>query len=541
MNLKSFLAFIIFFSLSKVCLASDERRIYGFQSHILNPPRNPNISSRVIADLYFEQKLDHFSPINTQTWMQRYHMNREFFNETTKEHVFILLGGEWEAVVEWVSYGAWIDTAKQYRALLIYLEHRYYGVSQPFNNLSTENLQFLNIHQALEDTIHFINGINKELNLPSNVKWVAFGGSYAGTMAAWIRKKYPHVVAGAMASSAPLKAVLDFHGYHQTVRESLETHSYNCTSNIRTAYVQLEQEIALCFSGNSTVCRRINEMFQLCPGIEFSQRNDKDLAQLFLSLTSTNFDYIVQNNGMLRLSINDVCNVMVNETFGTELQRLSALNSLVITTLFGGGCLGHSYSSYLQYLSDTTIVAANMMRQWIYQTCTEYGFFQTSNQEDPIFGTRFNVSYFIDLCTDLFGTQFDKALINLGIEATNFRYGATNIATSNIVHFHGTIDPWYSLGKLNTTQDVNDSVIIVEGVSHCVNMQAPSANDPPALTAAREEIDRLIGLWLGVTSSNDSQDTDNNEKPGDGTGSSQTVYALQFFVWSFVGIVLLLS
>lgn len=91
----------------------------------------------------------------------------------------------------------------QHQAATIYLHFRDY---------STENLRYLSIDQALEDVAYFIKYQKATIPGLSNSKVVVVGGSYSATMATWAREKYPHLIDVAYASSAPLKAIKDFHG-----------------------------------------------------------------------------------------------------------------------------------------------------------------------------------------------------------------------------------------------------------------------------------------------------------------------------------------
>lgn len=71
---------------------------------------------------------------------------------------------------------------------------------------------YLSSEQALADLAYFIESINAQYNFGPNTKWIAFGGSYPGSLAAWLREKYPHLVYGAISSSGPLLAKIDFFG-----------------------------------------------------------------------------------------------------------------------------------------------------------------------------------------------------------------------------------------------------------------------------------------------------------------------------------------
>ncbi|XP_023311117.1 putative serine protease F56F10.1 [Anoplophora glabripennis] len=175
------------------------------------PPEVTEWRAGVITG-YFSQRLDHFDPSNTRIWLQRYFVSDKYFDAEKRDVIFLMISGEGQASEDWLKGGSWIKSAKKYGALLFVLEHRFYGVSQPFRDLRTENLRFLSSRQALQDAAVFINGINQKYNLDKDAMWIAFGGSYAGALVAWLRLKYPHLVQGAVSASGPIHAQLDFHG-----------------------------------------------------------------------------------------------------------------------------------------------------------------------------------------------------------------------------------------------------------------------------------------------------------------------------------------
>ena len=82
------------------------------------------------------------------------------------------------------------------------------------------NLYYLSSRQALADFATFKTFIMKQYNLTNNT-WISYGGSYSGALSAWLRIKYPDVVRGAVASSGPVQAEVDFYQYLEVVTASL--------------------------------------------------------------------------------------------------------------------------------------------------------------------------------------------------------------------------------------------------------------------------------------------------------------------------------
>jgi pimeloyl-ACP methyl ester carboxylesterase len=65
------------------------------------------------------------------------------------------------------------------------------------------NIDYLSSQQALADYAYLIKYLKLSYDA-ENSAVIAFGGSYGGMLAAWFRMKYPNVVDGALAASAPI-------------------------------------------------------------------------------------------------------------------------------------------------------------------------------------------------------------------------------------------------------------------------------------------------------------------------------------------------
>ena len=99
--------------------------------------------------------------------------------------------------------------AEQFKAAVLYVEHRFYGTSVPGGKIEgsldagSEYRKAFTVEQTMKDFVQIINEHKEKYGFGGPV--IAFGGSYGGMLSAWLRMKYPNHVWGALAASAPVR------------------------------------------------------------------------------------------------------------------------------------------------------------------------------------------------------------------------------------------------------------------------------------------------------------------------------------------------
>ncbi|CAG2100980.1 unnamed protein product [Medioppia subpectinata] len=426
--------------------------------------------TRQPEDQWFEQRVDHFNKQDDKTFKQLYYIDDSHYK--TGGPVFLMISGESELDAAYLTTASFMgQMAKKYGALAVTLEHRYFGRSVPTPDLSTGNLKYLTIELALKDLEQFALYLTKKLSLEGS-KWVVFGGSYAGKLASWFRQKYPHIAAGAVASSAPVGSTYDCTGYLRVVGEAV---GKECSDNIRKANLEIEN---LLKTPEGVI--QLRKTLNLCQSFDGKNINDNRYLSSLLGMTVVM--HVQYNTG-----VDKIVKTMNDPSGGTPLERYAKLQ-LVGQTL---DCVEVNHNKYVVSLQNTTIDRKGMMRQWTYMTCTEFADFPTTDAPDSPFGHNLPVEYYAQQCTDIFGPQITAQTIQRAVNQTVATYGGLKPNVTNVVFPNGSVDPWKSIGVLN---DLNNSTkaVILENYGHGGDMVASTPTDPPTMINAHKLIEQQI-------------------------------------------------
>ncbi|KAI3997272.1 hypothetical protein MKX01_009116 [Papaver californicum] len=334
------------------------------------------------------------------------------------------------------------EIAPHFKALLVFLEHRYYGKSNPFGG--DKEIAYSN-----SITLGYLSSTQALKNLTTqDSPVIIFGGSYEGMLAAWFR--YPHVAMGALASSAP---ILGFQGI-------VSPYSFN---NIITQDFKSIKE-----SWNL-----IEETEQKHGGLNLLKKSFKLLggwlqtAFVYTAMT----DYPTPSNFLNPLPaypIRQMCKAIDDPTARNDpFAKLYRAANIYYNSSGTATCFN---------LSDHS--DPHGLAEWTWQACAEMILPTDGNDEKSIFpSSEWNFS---DRAT------FRKEY--LGVEPrpnwATTEFGGMDIMRvlkrfeSNMIFFNGLRDPWSG------------------GGAHHVELRFSDKEDPKWLQDVRKEEIHIIDKWI---------------------------------------------
>lgn len=360
----------------------------------------PSYTNYTQTQLWFDsQRVDHFNAVDGRTWSQRYWISETFFTAPSAAkptaNVLLYLCGEYTCPGINPARLYPLELAQNAEALVVVLEHRFYGSSYPLPDLATDNLPLLSSRQALEDLVSFLAFIDSQLvsnySLPAGTvsKKVVVGGSYPGALSAWLRIKYPHVVAGSLASSGVVNAYWAMPQFDEQVAAAAGP---VCAAALRNVTAAIEASL---------------------PGIK---------AQFGASaLSDEDFLFMVADAGAegVQYGHRDVlCSAVAAWPAGDPLPGF-----VNYTNAFWGAVMGSSPADY-----DTNALMspnAGDGRSWTWQWCTEFGWAQVAPANNSIRSAQVDSDYFSGVCSRVFGLP---AGWQPDTDATNQYYGGATPA-----------------------------------------------------------------------------------------------------------------
>jgi pimeloyl-ACP methyl ester carboxylesterase len=429
--------------------------------------KTPLIAKKSIHLAYFKQLIDHNTPA-TGTFSQRYYID-ERYGPTDDAPVFFYICGE-AACTQRALNGAIRSYAQKFHAKLIALEHRYYGESVPFNSLTTKNLRFLSTEAALDDLAYFQRHVKNEKNW--NGKWIAFGGSYPGSLSAYYRLKFPYLVAGALASSAPVMAKEDFIEYDAHVTQVAGP---DCANQMRDVVSEVEASLH-----DEAKLAEIKLLF------DASEVHDPiDFLYLIADTGAAAVQYGMRDSFCTSLSSSPTA-LVGYAAFAKKLYKDMHVSAVDMTVQ---GAMSENPADYKDGLG---------MRQWYYQSCKEYGYWQNAHP-DPSLSTRsslINLDYHHNVCQRLFGLS--KPANTSALNNTLY-FPLMDVLVSKIYFTNGENDPWSTLSLAEKNGNAINPKLnyqLIKGSAHCNDLHSPSALDSEALINARKTMESLLSEWL---------------------------------------------
>ncbi|XP_054931409.1 lysosomal Pro-X carboxypeptidase-like [Dermacentor andersoni] len=427
----------------------------------------------------FDALIDHFTYSRNATFPLRYAMADQYWNRKGGP-IFIYTTNEGSIEDHISSTGLMWEWARDFKALLVFPEHRYYGRSLPFGKDSfkaAEMTAYLTTEQALADYLDLVVWLKNNIKGAQNSRVAAFGGHHAAMLATWFRAKYPHTVRAALASSAPFKMFSQAtrcNTYYKAVTAVYKKTSKHCPNEVKRLWPILHG-----LGSTEEGCHKLGQKFNLCQRLSSSHfpafRNW--IRDTLIGVALVNYPY-----PSWRVPPHPV-KVVCNRLRKSERNDSRLIDAAVEAVGFFRNATGKT--------ACYTVPATPESSAWLFQQCTEFALpLCGDGVADMFYPTEWDYVKFYQKCRLLFGVEssVDRLVRALG--------GANLCGTSRVFFTNGDLDPWSAYGVKASPTRVSEYRVI-RGGAHCIDLRFANHHwDPHSLRLTRRVAKRAFRRWL---------------------------------------------
>lgn len=339
-------------------------------------------------------------------------------------------------------------------------------------------MRYLSPEQALADAATFVEEMQKTYTGP----WVVFGCSYSGSLSAWFRMKYPHLVIGSVAPSGPVNPQANFTQFFHNFASAAPR---DCIASTKAAVAKINTMYKTS-DGRAVLSKAFNACVPLHPNDEFMF---KWTITEFLATTA-------QWENPPGNQMTQACNYF--KTIADPVQAWGTAYNLLNNAPAPPVCTTFTDEAFLAPIRDTSL--GNIDRAWYYQKCTNFGFFQVGYPGSSVFFGDMPLEK-VNFCSKIFGIP------NMFPDTTWTKadYGGMGMRGSQILFTNGLYDPWHTLSIIHHQNNIE---AVTYEAAHCAPMTAPTPQDPPSLVAARERVASFLGLILSRSNAESASKSD---------------------------------
>ncbi|KAK2732658.1 low-affinity phosphate transporter [Myotisia sp. PD_48] len=444
--------------------------------------------------------------------------------------IIVLHGGETngEGRLGFLQKGMIAQLAQATNGIAVVMEHRYYGKSMPTKDLSTASLRFLTTEQSLADSAYFSQNVkfkgleHLDLTAPKTAH-ILYGGSYAGGQVAFLRKEYPDIFWGAIASSGVTKAIYDYWEYFEPIRKHAPQDCIKATQ----ANIDIVDNIIL-HKKDKKKTREVKALF----GLQDLTHNDdfgNALAIGVYGWQTTNWDPAINDPGFFDYCSNVTSRRIIHpsppghveaakaviKAGGYRHKERAVLPSLLnfagwVNSTFVVPCLARGRTVDQCFTShDSEFYKRDDIRQtwrgWAYQFCTEWGYLQTGSQAPrhikTVVSRLINLEYTTIICRESFNIHKPSE-----VERVN-KYGGFDIEFDRLAFIDGDADPWveatpHATRARHRRDTTNKPFIMIPGATHHWDENGIFPNEttaelpPHKIKKVQAEEIRFVREWM---------------------------------------------